>query len=194
MLVLDDNDAILKDKEGMALIMKATEKQVKREVTSTKILRNDVVKMMNIPPVFKTSCPVAILTNTDFELAIRVADNDQKTKGKLPPEHIKRWKAIMSRGQMIDLQLNTPRAVRVFCEHKIHNVKMLTNSAYLTEKFGRSLTADEEKELLKWVRFNQGKLSSALDLRTYIKVAEVMLKRKNEWQKSAEVRFLRSAA
>ena len=105
-----------------------------------------------------------------------------------------RWAAMISRGTYIDLQMNTPRSIRVFCEHKIKSTNMLTNSGYLKKNFGRSLTKKENEECLKWVRFNQGKLSMPLDLRTYIKVAGIMIGRTATWEQSAKVRFLHKGA
>lgn len=193
MLVLDDNDAILKDREGAALIMAATEKKPTRRVTYTKAMSGNDLRQLQVPPVFETRCPIAILTNFDMQMAIDVANAKAKEKGKVKETHIVRWEALMSRGRHIDLQMNTPRSVRVFCEHKVQTAGILTKSAYLESLFSRSLTKKEEQEVLKWVRFNQGKLASALDLRTYIKVAVTMLKRKKDWVRSAEVAYLKRA-
>lgn len=191
MLVLDDNDAILKDESAVAIIMKATEQRAMRPVNYTKAMRIPELVDRGVPPAFETRCPVAILTNHDIKAAVQAATAKQKKTGTLPPSYIKRWSALLSRGTYVDLQLNTPRAVRVFCEYKINKVNMLTKSKYLEDKFGRSLTKAESAEVLKWVRFNQGKLSDPLDLRTYNKVAITMLNRKKDWEQSAKVRFLR---
>lgn len=191
LLVLDDNDNILMENVGAALILKATEKQPLREMTFTKAARIDELKKRGVPPVFETRCPIAILTNIDMKLAINAADFRQKESGRVPPGYIKRYKALMSRGTYIDLELNTPRAIRVFCENKIIAAKILTQSPFLEDKFGRSLTQEENSEVLKWIRFNQGKLADALDIRTYQKVATTMLKRKKDWEQSAKVRYLK---
>jgi len=192
LLVLDDNDNILKDPAGGALIMKATEQKTKREITFTKAMRIAELVDRGVPPVFETNCGIAILSNVDMKAAIAAAAAAQKKSGKMPSMQVTRFAAMLSRGQYIDLALNTPRAVRVFCEEKIKSCKILTKSNYLNEKFGRSLTKSEEATVLKWVRFNQGKLSEALDLRTYNKVAMLMLSRNSTWEQSSKVRLLRS--
>ena len=113
-------------------------------------------------------------------------------KKKIKPDHITRWEALVSRGTYIDLKMNSPRSVRVFCEHKIKQVKMLTESKWLEEKFGRALTKAEAEQCMKWIRANQGKLADPLDLRTYNKVAGIMINRNKTWEQSAKVRFLKA--
>jgi hypothetical protein len=119
---------------------------------------------------------------------IRIANLNQKS-GKAKKDHVSRWEAFISRGKYIDLQMNSPRSIRVYCEHKIESVKMLTESAYLERTCGRSLTKKENTEALKWIRQNQSRLNKTLDLRTYNQLASIMIRRAN-WQKSAEVSFL----
>lgn len=188
-LCLDDNDSILKDKDAVSMIMSATEQSTDRSVKYIKANSTHELQMYGVEPAFRVNTPMIILTNLDMELMIAVANADKK---KIKPDHIARWEALLSRGTYIDLKMNTPRSVRVFCEHKIQQTKMLTNSKYLEEKFGRSLTNDEEKECLKWIRMNQGKLAQPLDLRTYNKVAGIMINRSNTWEQSAKVRFLKA--
>jgi hypothetical protein len=69
---------------------------------------------------------------------------------------------------------------------------MLTESKWLEEKFGRALTKSEAEQCMKWIRANQGKLADPLDLRTYNKVAGIMLNRNKTWEQSAKVRFLKA--
>jgi hypothetical protein len=89
--------------------------------------------------------------------------------------------------------MNSPRSVRTYCEYKIKQVNMLTDSSYLENNFGRSLTAEEAEDCMKWIRHNQGSLAQPLDLRTYNKVAGIMINRKDTWEKSSKVRFLKGA-
>jgi hypothetical protein len=69
---------------------------------------------------------------------------------------------------------------------------MLTESKWLEEKFGRALTKAEAEQCMKWIRGNQGKLADPLDLRTYNKVAGIMINRNKTWEQSAKVRFLKA--
>lgn len=196
-LCLDDNDTIMTGSTGevaMSMIQKATEHKVIREVTYTKAAMLHELRMMGIPATFETRCPIGILTNTDMKGHIAAAKLKEREKGTMPPKHIKRWEAMISRGTYIDLQLHSPRAIRVFCEHIIDAKQILTKSEYLKNKFGKSLSKQEAERLKKWIRANQNKLADPLDLRTYTKVAMAFLDRGGEWEKSAEVRFLRSAA
>ena len=98
----------------------------------------------------------------------------------------------MDRGLYIDVGMNTPRSIRVYCEHKINKVNMLTESAWLEKQYGRCLTKKENEQVLKWVREHQGKLAQPLSLRTYNSVAGVFIKRNKTFEKSAQTRFLRA--
>jgi hypothetical protein len=193
-LCLDDNDSILKDVDAVSMIMQATEQSTDRAVKYIKANSTHEVQMYGVTPVFQVKTPLIILTNMDMKLMIQVADIESKNtkKPKIKPPHITRWEALVSRGTYIDLKMNSPRSVRVFCEHKINKVKMLTQSKWLEDQYGRSLTEEEASACMKWVRFNQGKLADPLDLRTYNKVAGIMINRAKTWEQSAKVRFLKS--
>ena len=188
-LCLDDNDTILKDKDAVSMIMQATEQSTDRSVKYTKANSTHELQMYGVEPTFHVSTPLIILTNLDMKMMIAVATADKK---KPPPDHITRWSALVSRGTYIDLKMNSPRSVRVYCEHKINQVNMLTHSKWLEEKFGRSLTKQESADCMKWIRHNQGKLADPLDLRTYNKVAGIMINRAKTWEQSAKVRFLKA--
>jgi hypothetical protein len=188
-LCLDDNDSILKDKDAVSMIMQATEQSTERTVKYTKANSTHELQMYGVEPTFQVSTPMIILTNMDMKAMITHANLDKK---KIKPDHITRWEALVSRGTYIDLKMNSPRSVRVFCEHKIKQVKMLTESKWLEEKFGRALTKAEAEQCMKWIRANQGKLADPLDLRTYNKVAGIMINRNKTWEQSAKVRFLKA--
>ena len=188
-LCLDDNDSILKDKDAVSMIMQATEQSTERTVKYTKANSTHELQMYGVEPTFQVSTPMIILTNMDMKGMITHANLDKK---KIKPDHITRWEALVSRGTYIDLKMNSPRSVRVFCEHKIKQVKMLTESKWLEEKFGRALTKAEAEQCMKWIRANQVKLADPLDLRTYNKVAGIMINRNKTWEQSAKVRFLKA--
>lgn len=190
-LCLSDNDSILQDKEAVAMIMDATEQSTERTVKYVKANTTHELQVYGVEPTFQVSTPLIILTNMDMKGMIQFAK--AQGKKKIQKDYITRWEALVSRGTYIDLQMNSPRSIRVFCEHKIQQTKMLTDSRWLEEKFGRSLTKQEEKDCMHWIRHNQGKLADPLDLRTYNKVAGIMLNRADTWEKSAKVRFLKNA-
>ena len=190
-LVLDDNDDILKDPVAVAMLMDATEQSAEKTVKYVKAASTHELQMMGIEPTFKVDTPIIILSNIDMKLHVDYETAKEANGGKPAPTYIKRWAALMSRGAYVDLNMNTGRSVRIFCEEKIQRVKMLTDSEFLETKYGRSLTKAEESECLKWVRHNQNSLSLPLDLRTYNKVAGIMLNRKSAWEKSAKVRLLK---
>ena len=188
-LCLDDNDTILQDKDAVSMIMQATEQSTERTVKYTKANSTHELQMYGVQPTFQVSTPMIILTNMDMKAMITHANLDKK---KVKKDYITRWEALVSRGTYIDLKMNSPRSIRVFCEHKIKQVKMLTESKWLEEKFGRALTKAEAEQCMKWIRANQGKLADPLDLRTYNKVAGIMINRNKTWEQSAKVRFLKA--
>jgi hypothetical protein len=192
-LCLSDNDTILKDQEAVSIILSATEQNKTKPVSYIKANSTHELQMMGVEPVFNCNTPIVIITNIDMDLMIKVANAGSQGKNpKLKKEYITRWEALISRGTYIDLKMNSPRSVRTYCEHKIQQVKMLTQSEYLEKNHGRSLTADEAEEVMRWIRYNQGALAQPLDLRTYNKVAGIRINRKDTWEKSAKVRYLKA--
>jgi len=195
MLCLDDNDDILKDNVAMALLMKATEQKSSREITYGKAASTDELLIRGVESRFNTKCPIIILSNIDFDKHIQHANQKESRTGKPAPSYIKRWEALMhSRGKFIDLKMNTPKRIRIFCEHKIRTTMMLENSSWLISKFGRALTSTESEEVIAWVRKNQPHLKTRLDLRTYNKVAAKYLRRPGKWEESAKIDFLKLVA
>jgi len=175
--------------------MKATEQNSEREITYGKAASTDELLIRGVGSRFKTKCPIIILSNIDFDKHIQHANQRESQTGKPAAGYIKRWEALMhSRGKFIDLKMNTPKRIRIFCEHKIRSTKMLENSSWLTEKFGRALTAEETEIVLGWVRKNQPHLKTRLDLRTYNKVAAKYLRRPEKWEDSAKIDFLKLVA
>jgi hypothetical protein len=194
LLCLDDNDDILKDNIAMAQLMKATEQKAEREITYGKAASTDELQLRGVKPRFMTKCPIIILSNIDFDMHIQHANQKEKETGKPAPNYIRRWEALMhSRGKFIDLRMNTPKRIRIYCEHLIRSTKMLEKSDWLIAKFGRALTSNEVEQVLTWVRKNQPHLKTRLDLRTYNKVAMKFLKRNKNWEESARIDFLKVA-
>lgn len=189
-ICLDDNDTILKDKNFVALLMKATEQRATKPISYPKANSTHELQMYGVKSSFTVETPIIILTNLDMEEQIRLANEKQDHGKGVKKDYISRWEALISRGKYIDLQMNSPRSVRVYCENKIRSVSMLTDSAWLEKTCGRSLTEEEQEQALKWIRKNQSKLKNPLDLRTYNKLANTMLRRPN-WEKSAEVSLLK---
>ena len=145
-VVIDDNDRILKDMTAVAMLMAATEQSAVRSVSYPKAASTHELQLRGVESSFEVNTPIIILTNIDMGLHVAYAHDKERKTGKPMVSYFKRWAALMSRGRYIDIQLNTPRSVRVFCENKIEKVKMLTKSGFLESKFGRSLTKDEAKE------------------------------------------------
>jgi hypothetical protein len=193
---MDDNDDMLKDKIAIAMLMGATEQSDERVVSYVKANSTNELKIYGVESRFQVSTPVIILTNIDMKLLVAYAQQKEKDGKRVKDAYISRWEALMSRGTYVDLQMNTPRSVRVWCEEAVRGKKeLITNSKFLEEKYGRSLTTSEAEEVMKWIRENQGKLADRLDFRTYLKVAGIHLdKKKKDWKKSAQVRYLHAVS
>lgn len=192
LLVIDDNDDILKDNVFMSLIMNATEQKAEREIGYGKAASTKELQIRGVPARFKTRCPIIILSNIDFDKHIQYANMKENETGKPAPSYIKRWEALMhSRGKFLDLNMNSPQRIRIWCEDLIQRTGMLRNSEYLNGTLGRSLTQVEEEECLAWVRKNQPHLKTRLDLRIYNKVAIKIISRGKTWETSAKIDFLR---
>lgn len=188
-ICIDDNDSILRDMDAAAMIMAATEKNAETYVSYPKASSTHELQLRGVEPKFKCQTRIIILTNIDMKAEVMAYNNSSGGK-RSKNDYVQRWAALMSRGTYVDLQMNSPRSIRVYCEDKIDRVGMLINSAYLNDRVGRSLTAAEAKVAMKWIRENQSRLSMPLDLRTYIKLAEIIITRNATWQISAEARFL----
>lgn len=188
-ICLDDNDSILRDKNFCALVLKATEQRKTNLISYPKAITTHELQMYGVKSTFQVNTPIIILTNLDMQEQIRTANQKERNGKAAKKDYISRWEALESRGKYIDIQMNSPRSIRVYCENKIKTVNMLTENAWLEKTCGRSLTNDEQEQALKWVRHNQSKLKKPLDLRTYNKLASIMIRREN-WIKSAEVSFL----
>lgn len=193
-LTLDDNDGILQDVDALSVIMQATEQSPDRTVKYVRANSTHELQMYGVDPVFSVRTPLIILTNIDMKGHIAAANllSPGSKAPKIKKAYISRWEAMVDRGTYIDLKMNSPRSIRVYCENKIISQNILTKSKFLEGLHGRSLKKEEEKEVLRWIRHNQAKLADPLTLRTYNKVAAMLLQRKHDWQKSAEVRYLRA--
>ena len=189
---MEDNDRVLKDDVFVGLLMQATEQKAERIVSYAKAQSTHELQFRGVESEFDFQGSIIITTNIKMLEAVREAEyKEEQSNGKWQsPAYIKRWAALMSRGNYVDLQMNSPRSVRVYCENKITTTKMLQESAYLEKKFGRSLTQDEENTAIDWLRKNQPNLQISLDLRTYNKLAGIMIRRCDRWEKSAIVNLL----
>jgi len=198
MLFMDDNDGILMDETAVAILMKATEQKPVKEVSYAKANSTHELLMRGVPATFQGNTPIAIATNIDMRTQVQVAlikEEEASKPGKKPyvmPTYLKRWSALMDRGLYIDIGMNTPRSIRVYCEHKIKKFNMLTESAWLEANYGRCLTKEENENVMRWIREHQGQLSQPLSLRTYNSVAGVWIKRNKTFEQSAKTRFLRA--
>ena len=193
---MEDNDKVLKDDVFVGLLMQATEQKAERTISYAKAQSTHELQFRGVEPVFDFQGSIIVTTNIKMLEAVRQAEKkEEASNGKWQaPAYIKRWGALMSRGNYVDMQMNSPRSVRVYCENKIITTGMLLESSYLEKRFGRSLTKDEQDKALKFLRKFQKDLQINLDLRTYNKLAGIMIRRGDRWEKSAMVNLLNRGA
>jgi len=166
-IMIDDNDAALRDLTFCATIMSATEQEVDREVHYT-LKMNKELECEHIKNKFAYEGGIIMLTNYDMLNPKKFDEPGHKT-------YHERWRALVSRlaGSYIDMNLED-RALIVFLEHKVRISKQITDSNYLQKSFGsRGVTEDEQTELFDFVRdmVQANALKQTLDLRVYNAIA-----------------------
>jgi hypothetical protein len=178
-LMLDDNDDIMKDVTGLSILMAATEHKMDKKVDFTKAQFNTELRKYGVPPKFSYNGGVLILTNFDMEGEVRkYANDDEKSK----PAHITRWEALLDRCDYIDMELDHPRVVRVYIENLIKKTGMY--SKQLGYKAERLLTQEEVEMMMEWVRKNQINLKLSLTLRTTNELVK-LISRYDNWMERA---------
>lgn len=190
-LLIDDNDQIMKDTTGLSLMMKATEHRDQRPVDFTRAQFNTELSKYGVPSKFDFKGGLVILSNFDMKGTVQAHYGSTKAK-----PFVTRWAALLDRMEYVDMEMNHPRAVRVYVEHKIRKTNMYLNErGYIAKRFGRALTLEEQEQLLTWVRKNQYNFQLPLSLRTTNEVAALIVRTggvETEWQIKAARKLCRS--
>lgn len=187
-VMLDDNDEIMKDVTGLSIIMAATEHNLDKDVSFTRANFNSELRKYGVPAKFEYAGGVLILTNFDMEGEVKKWNDGTYPSTKKKPAHITRWEALLDRLDYIDMELDHPRVVRVYLENLIRSKKMYTeNIGYNSNR----LLSDEELEsMFTWVRKNQPMLKTALTFRTTNELAK-LISRYDNWEERAYRKLLR---
>jgi len=181
-VINDDNDEIMKDTVGLAIMMAMTEREIVKDVDFTRAEFNNELKKRDIPSKFQSDSKLVILTN--FKIIDEPGKWARKEKGytgKKPP-YITRWEALGSRMEYVDMELDHPRLLRVYVENKLHKHQILQNDPVLVERYGRGAKDSEVNKVIKWLRENQLNLKQNLDLRLAQDIASWMIRYPKEWQ------------
>jgi hypothetical protein len=179
-VMLDDNDAIMKDVTALSILMAATEHEDYREVDFTRANFNNELRRYGVPPKFEYNGSLVILTNFDMEGEVQKwADGVYKGK---KPAHITRWEALLDRCDYIDMELDHPRVVRVYLENLIRKKGLYTQS--LGFRAERLLTDVEIVSMFEWIRKYQMNFKLPLTFRTTNDICKLMAKYDN-WQDRA---------
>lgn len=190
-LLIDDNDTIMKDTTALSVMMKATEHKQVRPVDFTKAQFNTELGKYGVPAKFDFEGGIVILSN--FDMKGMVQQHYGSTKAQA---FVTRWAALLDRMEYVDMEMNHPRAVRVYVEHKIHKSGMYLNpNGYIAQRFGRPLTQIEQEEMLSWIRKNQFNFQLPLSLRTANEVAALIVRTggvTTEWQIKASRKLCKS--
>lgn len=188
-VLLDDNDEIMKDVTGLSVLMAATEHEEDREVDFTRANFNNELRKYGVPAKFTYNGSVVILTNFDMQGAVASYQEGSANYNKTKPAHITRWEALLDRCDYIDMELDHPRVVRVYLENLIRKKGLYTKS--LGYKASRLLTDDEITKMFEWVRKNQVDLKLPLTFRTTNEIAKLMSKYDN-WESRSERKLCKS--
>ena len=187
-VMLDDNDEIMKDVTGLSLLMAATEHELGKDVNFTRANFNAELRKYGVPAKFEYDGGVLILTNFDMEGEVRKYADGTYKKEKKKPAHITRWEALLDRLDYIDMELDHPRLVRVYLENIIRNKNMYTEiKGY---KANRLITKTELEDMFTWVRKNQLELKTSLTFRTINELVR-MISLYDNWQDRAYRKLLK---
>lgn len=190
-VMIDDNDSIMKNTIALSVMMKATEHKENRPVDFTRAQFNSELSKYGVPTKFDFNGGVVILSNFDMKQQVQQYYGSTKAK-----PFITRWAALLDRMDYVDMEMNHPRAVRVYVEHKIRKSCMYQNpNGYIAKKFGRPLTEEEQEAMLAWVRKNQYNFQLGLSLRTTNEIAALIVRADGaltEWQVKAARKLCKS--
>ena len=190
-LLIDDNDQIMKDTAGLSIMMKATEHKDSRPVDFTRAQFNTELSKYGVPAKFDYQGGLVILSN------FKMKDMVQAKYGSVSAKpFVTRWAALLDRMEYVDMEMDHPRAVRVYVEHKIRKTDMYLNpNGYIAKRFGRALNSIEQEQMLEWVRKNQFNFQLPLSLRTTNEIAALIVRTggvETEWKIKAARKLCKS--
>jgi hypothetical protein len=181
-VISDDNDQIMKDIVGLSIMMATTERDLIKSVDLTKANFNNELRKRNIPAKFESDAKLVILTNFKMMEEVQKWRNKVYGQNKKEPAFIKRWEALGDRMEYVDMELDHPRLLRVYIEHKLEKYQILQNNARLKSLFGRGLTDKELGLVIDWIRNNQLNLKLHLSLRLAEDIAINIIRYPKDWK------------
>jgi len=188
-VMLDDNDDIMKDVTGLSMLMAATEHKDVKSVDFTRANFNNELRKYGVPAKFNYNGGVLILTNFDMLGEVRKwNDGSYANRKKSKPGYITRWEALLDRCDYIDMELDHPRVVRVYLENLIRSKGMYTSDNGYNSI--RPLTEDELNTMFAWIRKNQPDLKLPLTFRTTNELAKLISRYEN-WEDRAYRKLLK---
>lgn len=181
-VMIDDNDEIMKDIVGLSLMMAATERNVINDVDLTKANFNTELRKMGVPSKIQSDAKIVILTN--FKMVQEIQNWNNKIKGYQgkKPAYITRWEALTDRMEYVDMELDHPRLLRVYVENKLTQYQILQNDELLIKRFGRGAKDSEVDKVIKWMRENQPNLKLSLTLRLAQDIASNIIRYPKDWK------------
>ena len=185
-VINDDNDEIMKDTIGLAIMMAMTEREIVKDVDFTKAEFNNELKRRDIPSKFQSDAKLIILTN--FKIIEEPAKWARKEKGYTgrKPSYVTRWEALGSRMEYVDMELDHPRLLRVYVENKLEKHQILQNNARIISLFGNGASDKQMGLVIDWIRDNQLKLKQHLSLRLAEDIAILTMRYPKDWKEKAK--------
>lgn len=165
-IVFDDCDSILMEDLSLNILKGALDSSERRFIswnTDSRLLRSE-----GIPDRFEFKGAAIFITNIKFEYV----------RSKKLRDHLY---ALESRCHYIDLEMDTNR-------EKILRIKQVINDAGMLDRY--NFSAQENKELIKFVEDNQDKLRE-LSLRMVLKLADLRKSFAKTWQSMAATTCMR---
>lgn len=181
-IISDDNDQIMKDITGLSIMMASTERDLIKDVDLTKANFNNELRKRNIPSKFESDAKLVILTNYKMMEEVQRWRSKVYGQNKKEPSYIKRWEALGDRMEYVDMELDHPRLLRVYVEHKLESYQILQSNKRLKQLFGRAVTNEEAGLVIDWIRTNQLNLKLHLSLRLAEDIAINIVRYPKDWK------------
>jgi len=185
-IISDDNDQIMKDITGLSIMMATTERDVIKDVDLTKANFNNELRKRNIPSKFESDAKLVILTNFKMIEEVQRWRNKVYGANKKEPAFIKRWEALGDRMEYVDMELDHPRLLRVYVEHKLDKYSMLENNGRIISLFGNGASQQQSGLVIDWIRDNQLNLKQHLSLRLAEDIAILIMRYPKNWKEKAK--------
>jgi len=160
-LIFDDCDGIFADESALNILKAGTDTKQRRMVQWHS--ESNMLKKDEIPSSFEFRASVIFITN------LNLLDLANRGKGS----NIAHIKALLDRGQVLDLKLHDRRAISLWVNHLVAKNHILVSQC--------GVTHDQQTMLMKWLTA-KAQQTTTLSVRTAIKLGEAFQMDPKNWE------------